>query len=256
MVTEPKEALPPLEDARRGRQRTSLFRNSFQVLEDFVEVLFEPSTVFSRRRDAAWQLPLFILTLLSVAFFALSKNAIQPLFDSEFTRQMASVLARNPDVTAEQISLSRSIVDKTRVLNYSIGFPVTVIAWGFVFWVLGKLAGSRQSLRGALAITTYAQTPRLIEHLTNSFQGLYLDIDRLTSQTSISLGPARFMDIEATNPVVLSILSRLDVFSIWITLLLAIGLHVASGVDRRQAILVASGVWAVSLVPQLLAAAQ
>lgn len=236
-----------------GRRRKAL-PAILQVLDDFVDLLIEPHAVFGRRRNIDFKLPLVILTVCSVSLFVLSARALEPIFEAEFARRIETIVAANPEITANQINITKSVAEKTRVLNYLVSVPLTVIASGIALWVLGKLAESAQTLRGALLVATYAQTPRLVEHLSSGIQGLFLDTTRLTSQSSISLGPARF--VGAGDPVVLAILTRMDLFSIWVTVLFAIGMRVAGGANRMQAALVAFGVWLVSLGAVLLVTSQ
>ena len=76
---------------------------------------------------------------------------------------------------------------------------------------------------------------------TSKFRGMY----------SISFSPARFMDPDTTSPILLAFAGRVDIFVLWSTVLLAIGLHVLGRVPRTQAYIVAAVVWLLGVLPAL-----
>ena len=53
---------------------------------------------------------------------------------------------------------------------------------------------------------------------------------------SISLSPARFLDPDTANPLLLQALGRLDLFTIWVTVLLSIGLYATGKVSKGKAV--------------------
>ena len=50
------------------------------------------------------------------------------------------------------------------------------------------------------------------------------DSSKITSLSSITIGPARFISHDAVSPIVYALVMRLDVFTIWATVLIGIGL--------------------------------
>jgi hypothetical protein len=70
----------------------------------------------------------------------------------------------------------------------------------------------------------------------------------------LSLGVGRFFDPDATSPVLLGILGRVDLFTIWVTVLLAIGLSVTGGMSRSRAFTAAPLIWAAGALPIVLQA--
>jgi hypothetical protein len=88
----------------------------------------------------------------------------------------------------------------------------------------------------------------------NTLQVLVLPEDRLKGINSIKLGVSRFLDPDATSPVILALLSRVDLFTLWVTALLAIGLSVTGRVSRAQAAVAAAAVWVVGALPTVLGA--
>src|SRR6476659_3692268 len=72
--------------------------------EDFVDIFYTPSSVFARRAEGKFGMPLLILVAAATVLFFLTKNATQPIMDAEFARQSAAMLKKNPNMTAEQIA--------------------------------------------------------------------------------------------------------------------------------------------------------
>jgi hypothetical protein len=103
-------------------------------------------------------------------------------------------------------------------------------------------------------ISTYSQVPRLVQFLTNAAQGLFMDPQKITSVHSVSFSLARFMDPTTAQPVLLALASRVDLFTIWVTVLLAIGLHVVGRVPKQSAAIAAAITWLAGAIPAVFGA--
>ena len=79
--------------------------------EDFVDIFYAPSSVFARRSEGKFGMPLLFLVLVGTVLFFLTKNATQPIMDAEFTRQTAAAMRKNPNITAEQMASSRGFFE-------------------------------------------------------------------------------------------------------------------------------------------------
>jgi hypothetical protein len=64
-------------------------------------------------------------------------------------------------------------------------------------------------------------------------------------------GVGRFLDPETTSPMLLVFAGPLDVFSLWMTVLVAIGFAVTGGIPRSRAAIGAAVVWLVAALPRL-----
>jgi hypothetical protein len=136
------------------------------------------------------------------------------------------------------------------VVGYVLFLPIGIAITAVILWLAGKLIGASIAFAASMMIATYSQFPRVIEMITNALQGLLLSPEAITGRYSVQFGPARFLDA-STNPFVLTILGGLDIFTIWVTVLLAIGLAVVARVPRKQAAIAAIAVWLVTLLPSL-----
>jgi hypothetical protein len=219
--------------------------------EDFIDIIYQPSLVFERRREGKFGLALLALVIISgVLFFALH-NGLAPIMDAEMAKAAAAMAAKNPQITPEQIAAQQGMMEKFAGIGYIIFLPIGVAIVGALLWLAGKIVGASTAFAAAMMITTYSQVPRIIETVLNAVQGLLLSPESITSRYSVQIGPARFLDAANANPFLLAILGGLDLFTIWSTALLAIGLAVVARVPRSQAAIAAAIVWFVMLVPSL-----
>ena len=113
---------------------------------------------------------------------------------------------------------------------------------------------ARQAYRTALVVAAYSYVPKIVESVLQGAQGLFLDPAQLNGRYRLTLGVGRFFDPDSTSQLLLAIVGRIDVFTIWVTILLAIGLSVTGGISRSRAFLAAPLIWAVGAVPSVLQA--
>jgi hypothetical protein len=213
------------------------------IWEDFLEIFYAPRAVFERRKAAGFGIPLLVLVVAMTAAFYAGRNAMEPIFDAEFTRGLATAAKQNPNLTPEQLEKGRAFAwgfAPVAVTGYALIAPMLI---GVLLWLAGKAVEARQELGAACMVATYALYPRLLEALLNILQALLLGDDRLTSHFALQLGPARFLDHERTSLVLLTLLGRLDLITLWCTALLAVGLSVTGRIPLARAGIAAGVVW-------------
>jgi len=106
-------------------------------------------------------------------------------------------------------------------------------------------------MNAALIVATFSYVPRVVEGIVNRVQGLIVDPSSLDSRYSLSLGIGRFLNPDTTSPLLLGFVGRIDVFTIWITVLIAIGLAVTGKISRGRAAMAAAIVWVIGALPTL-----
>jgi hypothetical protein len=222
--------------------------------EDFVDIFYAPSSVFARRSDGKWGMPLLFLVVAGVVLLFLTKNAMQPIMDAEFARNSAAMMKRNPNLTAEQLSAGRGFFEAAGPFIFGVFIAIGVIATGIVLWLVGKLFDAKESVAAALMIATYSEVPRIVQILVNAAQALFMSPEKLNSMNSVGFNLARFMDPDKASAVAIALASRFDLFAIWITVLLAIGLHVVGKIPKRQAAIVAAITWVIGALPTVFGA--
>jgi hypothetical protein len=93
--------------------------------------------------------------------------------------------------------------------------------------------------------------PRVVGSVIAGAQGLLLDPSKLSGQMAISIGPARFLDPDTANPLLLQLLGRFDLITLWITVLLAVGIYVTGKISKERAVIFGILIWLVGSLPAL-----
>lgn len=204
--------------------------------DDVLEMFYKPADVFRRRQNASVWPPLLLVAIAIAVIMYFTFNALQPVFDAEFTRGAAAAMKKNPQITQEMMDKSRGFQEIG--VRYFTGLVMLIVMWlvGSVAWLVGKLVGSKQTYHAALVVAAWSYVPRILGALINGIEGLLMDPAKLTGQFSISLSPARFLDPDTANPLLLQMLGRLDLITIWVTVLLSIGLYATGKVSKGKAV--------------------
>ena len=220
------------------------------LLDDFMDIFYAPSAVFARRANKSFWVPLLIVAVLIGVIYFANRDLIDPIMEAEFAR----TAAKNPQMqkmTAEQLAAARKFGGMFATVGAFIFTPITLLLLGVVIWVVGKFFDAAESLNAAIVVATFAYVPRVVEGIVSRVQGLFIDTSNLDSRYSLSLGVGRFLDPDTTNPILLGLLGRIDVFTLWVTVLIAIGLAVTGRISRARAAIAAAVVWLVGALPTL-----
>jgi len=220
------------------------------VFEDLLEIFISPAAVFERRRETpAFGLALIILMVVMVALSFGFKDLMSPIFDAEFERGAQQAMKQNPNITPEMMQQGRAIGEKFMFIGVGIYALVAPIVIGLVLWLAGKFLESTAEVGQAIMVATYSMFPRVLETIIGGIQLLVLPEEGITGRYSLSLGVGRFLDPDATNPLLLAVVGRVDLFTIWVTVLLAIGLAVMGKIPRSRAAIAAVVAWIVGAIP-------
>jgi hypothetical protein len=220
------------------------------LAEDFIDIFFTPSAVFARRANSGFFLVMCILTLLIGGLYLANRGVLEGIMDAEFARQMALTAKQNPGMTEQQIEMARKVGGYATSFGAFIAIPLAILFLGLGAWVTGKLLGAKLGYTAATMIAAYSYMPRIIEALTVSAQGFVLDTAALTGRYQLSLGVGRFLNPEM-SPGLLGLVGRVDVFTLWVTALLAIGIAVVGKLPRDKAILAGVVMWTFGALPSL-----
>jgi len=224
------------------------------VWEDFIDIFTSPSEVFARRQNGNWFIPMIVVTVVVFAIFLGTKSLTQSVFDAEYARGMAVAMRKNPQLTPDQIEKGKGFAQIAFTAAFLFSVPVAAFFAGLCLWVVGKLFDATIGFGAALLVASYAAFPKIFQPIAGALIAYFSDPSSLTSLSKITASPAHFFDVSTTSPVVLALLTRLDVFTIWCTILLGIGLAVIGKIPRSKAMIAAVIVWALSTVFPLLGA--
>lgn len=213
--------------------------------EDAIDIFFSPADVFRREQNKSfWPPMLFVAIAIGVIIF-FTFNTLQPIFEAEFARATAKQAAGNPQITADQLETGKKF--GLAVARYAVGviMLLTMLLLGVMTWLVGKVVGSAQSFHAAFVVAAWSYFPRVLGAVIGGVQGLVMDTSKFTSQLSITLSPARFMDPDTSNPMLYQLAGRFDLITIWVTILLAVGMYVTGRVSKGRAAIFGVLIWAV-----------
>jgi hypothetical protein len=191
------------------------------------------------------------VTLLMGAVYFMISGAMQPIMDAEFNRQAAAVMRKNPQFNPEAMERFRHIVARIGQVATFVTMPIIIAMIGTTLWLVGKLFDARQTFKAAMIVAAYACVPKVIEAVLNGVQALMLDPAQLNGPFRLSLGVGRFIDPDTASPMLLALVGRMNVFTIWVTILLAIGLSVTGKIPRQRAAIAAAIVWILGALPMI-----
>jgi len=220
------------------------------VWEDLLEIFYAPAAVFERRRDTpAFGLALIVLTVLFVASYFAFRGMTEAIFDVEFQRGMAQAMKQNPQLTEAQMLQGKEMAKKLIVVGVAFYALVGPLLLGLCLWLVGKIAGSKAEISQTIMVAVYGMFPRVLESVVNAGQMLFIPDEKITSRYSVTLGVGRFLDANTTNPLVMALVGRIDVFTIWVTVLYAIGIKVVGRISWGNAALVGIIMWLIGALP-------
>jgi hypothetical protein len=226
--------------------------NSFQRI---IGVIFSPDATFAsiaRRPD--WVVPLVLIIILSLANGLLLSSRI------DFGAPAREAMAQNKNATQEQIDRAEKMsVGMGKVAKF-IGPVISVIVLLIVAGVLLlgiRLMGGEGDFKQAFSATCYAWIPNVLQSIVLTIVVLAKGATAINPQTIPTIvrsNPAFLVDMK-TQPMAFALLSSLDLFTIWVVVLLIIGFAYVGRVSKAKSAAVVISLWFLTILFKLIPAA-
>lgn len=216
---------------------------------DLIEIFYAPSAVFARRQQGQFGLPYLALVGVGVVLFFATRNLMQPVIDAEMSRSMAQAAARGT-MTPEQLAKGESFAKTFASVGLIAFWVIAPFVIGLFVWLAGKIAKVPAIGSVAIMIAVFSMFPRLVGSVVGAVLAAALPESSITSAASVSLSPARFVDV-TQHPGVAALLGRFDLFILWGVVLVAIGVQVAGRATKGRAWATAIGAWAIASLPAI-----
>ena len=221
--------------------------------EDFIDIFYAPSDVYDRRRDGRFGLAFVVLIVASALLTFGFWNALQPMFEATVDMSLRAAAAKGQNIPPEALAKMRGFGTKMAAVSAVVGLPIGILFTAFLTWVFAKLFDVALDFSRAMTVVTFAQFPRLLGSIVLGVQGLLMaNTDKPIF--SYMVGPSRFLDPATASPALLGFLTRFELFTIWATVLIGIGVAVIGRTTRAKAAMVAVTVWFVASALSLLQA--
>jgi tetrahydromethanopterin S-methyltransferase subunit G len=224
------------------------------VMDDIIEIFYAPSKVFARRRDNPkfWAAFIIFSILFALGIWVMMRNYAE-VMDAQMTRQMNARMAADPRFTAEMAEKGRHIGQAVAPFIGIVYGVISTLVLGLAVWLVGKLFDSKADLRHGMMIATLSSFPKLIDLIIAAVIALTAGTAGITNMLAAGPSLARFAPATA-SPAVLGVLSRLSIGTIWATILIGIGLHVAGRTTKSKGYSAAIVVWIVATLVVVLQA--
>jgi hypothetical protein len=226
--------------------------NSFQRL---IGVLVSPDATFAsiaRRPD--WVVPLLFIVILSLANGLVLSSRI------DFGAPAREAMAQNKNMTQEQMDRAeRMSVGMGKVAKFIapvIAIIVLLIVAGALLLAV-RLMGGEGDFKQAFSVTCYAWIPNVLQAIILTIIVLAkgaTGINPQTFPTMVRSNPAFLVDMK-TQPMAFALLSSLDLFTIWVIVLLIIGFAYVGRISKAKAAVAVVSLWAVTILFKLVPAA-
>jgi hypothetical protein len=219
--------------------------NPFQRI---IGVLFSPDATFAsiaRRPD--WVVPLVLILVLALA------NGILVASRIDFGAPAREAMAQNKNMTQEQM-------DRAEKMSVGIGKVAKFIAPVFsalamlivagAILVAVRLMGGEGDFKQAFSVTCYAWIPNVLQSIVLTiiiFARGSTAINPTAFPTMIRSNLAFLVDMK-TQPMAFALLSSLDLFTIWVIVLLIIGFAYVGRVSKVKSSVAVLSLWVLSVL--------
>ena len=237
-ATDPGANLTPGSEMPPKPEQASLF-------EDFIDIFYAPSKVFARRANSGFWLMMLIVSAITGIFMFTSRSLTLAAAEADMPRIEAK-MRENPAVTEDMISSMRQRA--TPGVSQYVVTPVIILVLAVFVLLFARIVSAKISYGQAAMIVSLAFIPRLLAGLLRTVEALLVDPANVKGAMALTHSPARFMGSD-TPIMTLAMLSRLDVFVIWSTVLIAIGIAVMGNVSRTRGAIAAGIIWLLGMIP-------
>jgi hypothetical protein len=222
-----------------------------------------PSKTFEdiKRGNRSWWLPLVIMALFSYILFATvsQKIGMQQVVDNQ-VRLNPKAQERLAQATPEQRETSNKISVAITQGIFIAGPVIGLIVVAFLSLVLlgtiNFVFGGRATFGSIFAVHYYAWLPSIVKVLLGIvviFAGMAPESFNVKNFAPTNIGA--FLDPNDTNKALYALATSLDVVTIWILVLLSIGISTVAGVKRSSGYIAVFGWWAIVVLIGVIGAA-
>jgi hypothetical protein len=215
--------------------------------ERITDIFFSPSTTFTDvKRSPSWWGPWLVMSVFAfVIVFAMQQKIGWPqMMENEINaspKQAEQLEKLPPEQRAQRIAVGATV---TKYISYATPVLILIIVVIVAAVLMGTFnfgLGTEISFSTALAVVMYSYLPGIIRSLLAAislYAGANPEGFNPRNPVASNLG---FLVSRADHPVLYALGSSVDVFGIWIVILMGIGFSCVSKAKRSTAISVVVG---------------
>ena len=238
----------------RPTEQTEHAPSGLNQLQRVVDTYVAPEKTFlDIRRNASWWLPFLLSVCISLLFIYSVDRQIgfEKIAEVNINRSAQAQERMSLMPEAQRAQAMHTIAATTRIFSYAS--PVTSLIFGLVIAAILMVSfnfglGARESFNRYLAIWFYASLPFAIKFILAAitiFAGASTDNFDIQNPVGTNVG----WYLSSDTPLWLrTMLSSVDIFTIWTVVLLIIGCATVARVKRSSAAVVIVGWWVLAIV--------
>jgi hypothetical protein len=214
--------------------------NSFQRV---IGVLFSPNETFaSIARQPDWVVPLALILVVSLVSGIVFAQRV------DFGAPIREAMEQNKNVTPEQAERAVRIgASVAKVITYfaPILSLIFLLIIAGVLLLAFRVLGGEGDFRQSLSVTSYSWMPGLIKSIIVTA----IVAARGASATDLATllrSNLAFLVPMKDNPLLFTLLSKIDVFTIWLVALMVIGFSFVSRFSKAKSAAVVVSLWVVA----------
>lgn len=230
-------------------------------MERVVDAYVAPTKTFTDiRRNASWWLPFLLGIIVSLFFvYAIDRQiGFEQVAQANINRSAAGQQRMNSLPEAQRQQTLHTIAVSTRIISYS--YPVITLIFALLASAILMASfnfglGASASFKEYLAVWFYAGLPFLIKYLLAAiaiFAGASAEQFDMNNPVGTNIGWYLPSDVPLW---VRTVLASVDIFTIWVVILLIIGCATIARVKRSRAAIVVVGWWVLIIVGSTVVAA-
>jgi hypothetical protein len=259
MATNPSAPLQP----QRPTQPLQISQEPAPLSEGqrLINTFLAPSKTFTDlRRNASWWAPFLIIAIVSLLFvYVVDQKVGFPKVVENLTQLQPKQADRIDRLPADQ---RQQVIHRQVTATRMISFAIPIIALGIyavfaavLFATLKFGASADLKYKTLFALIVYSRLPLVLGPLLASLSLLAgVSGDGFIIDNPVATNAGYFIGPEG-SPVLRSLLTPLDVFTIWALILTAIGITCISKVKRGTAFAVVFGWFAIVVLARVVIAA-
>jgi hypothetical protein len=192
-------------------------------------VFFEPGRTFADiGQRPGWILPFALLLVCSLCFTVLVGQRIG--WD-RIVRESIESNPRMQNLSLEQrtaaVATAVAMAAVGAYVGVLVGAPVGFLLMALVLWGMANLVGARLRFPQMWAIVCYGMLPSLLSTLAAVAVMFLKNPEDFNIRNPVGFNPGAYMDPLTTPKFLHSVMTSLDLFGIWILVLLAVGISAA-----------------------------
>jgi Yip1 domain len=194
-------------------------------------VFFEPKKAFA---DIAarprWIVPLLLMIIGAVGITVLyGQKGVMRIAAEQQMANNPQIQQMSPDQRAQAMERGMKI---GAIIAYCIPIfiPIAYLVMALVLWAIASgILSAPMRFGQVFAVVTYAQLPGLLMSILMIVVLQLKNASDYNVQNPLMFNPGAFMDQQTSPKFIYSLATSLDLFTIWILLLVATGLKAAAG---------------------------